>query len=87
MSESLKINKKIISTASIIAICVLVCLFLMFVVLDLLRIFWIKNKVSIKSLKWNKRLLHQNYNLKNKKNKTNRLNPVGITYLAFFVFG
>ena len=55
MSESLKTAKKFISTATIIAICVLVCLFLMFVVLDLLRIFWIKTKVSVSSPNWNKK--------------------------------
>jgi predicted PurR-regulated permease PerM len=78
MSESLKTTKNVISTASIIAICVLVCFYLIFLLLDLHRIFFIKNKVSIKTQKWNHRILHQNYNLRNKKNNSKR-----ITYLDY----
>ena len=83
MSESLKTTKNVISTASIIAICVLVCFYLIFLLLDLHRIFFIKNKVSIKTQKWNHRILHQNYELKSKKLKSNRKNAVGITYLDY----
>ena len=83
MSESLKTTKKIISTASILAIFILICFYLMFVLLDILRIYWIKSKVSIKSLKWNKVLLRKNYSSDGKekinKLKLTRKNTVGIT--------
>ena len=55
----------------------------MFVLLDILRIYWIKSKVSIKSLKWNKVLLRKNYSSDGKekinKLKLTRKNTVGIT--------
>ena len=83
MSESLKITKKVISTASIIAFCVLTCFYLIVILLDIHRILFIKNKFLADNLKWNKRILHQNYNLKSKKHKLKRKNVVGITYLDY----
>ena len=83
MSELLKTTKKIITASSILAIMILICFYLMFVLLDILRIFFIKKKVSINSLKWNKVLLRKNYRSdgegKTKNPKLIRKKTVGIT--------
>ena len=83
IKDYFKIRKIIVKATTIIAICVLVCFYLIFLLMDLHRIFFIKKKVITNSLKWNHRILRQNYNLKNKKNNSKRKNAVGITYLDY----
>ena len=85
VNESLKITKQVISIASIIAICFLVCFYLMIVLLDILRIFWIKNKVSIKKLKWNKRNLQQNYNMNDGMKRNKKIRKNKLTLLAWLI--
>ena len=89
MSESLKITKKVISTASIIAICVLVCFYLIVILSDLHRIFFIKrNNVSIKNYYWNKKDADEDDNFyDNEKRKlkrnTNKRSRAYISYLDY----
>ena len=68
MSETLVTTKKIISTASYIAMSLIISFYLTIVSMDLLRIFIIKQKSSIKVQKWNTRI-HKEIIAKKKKSK------------------
>ena len=68
MSESLKLNKKLASISSVLAILFIVTFYLVFIILDCSKLCLKTEKISIKDEKWNNKLLRKTY-LKKKKIK------------------